>query len=61
VVEIILVTPLHADHFGGLPFFSLDGQFGKRHSPLMIDDRPGVRERLAKTMELLFLDSSVMN
>src|SRR5207247_7729963 len=36
-IEAILVSHLHGDHFGGIPFFILDGQFlSKRARPLMI-------------------------
>ena len=29
-VDAILVTHLHGDHFGGIPFLILDGQFSRR-------------------------------
>src|SRR5262249_33892577 len=35
----ILITHLHGDHFGGIPFFILDAQFAKRTQPLIIAGR----------------------
>jgi ribonuclease BN (tRNA processing enzyme) len=52
------VTHLHGDHFGGLPFLILDGQFSRRTSPLLVAGPPGIRERLTEAMETLFPDSS---
>src|SRR5439155_13097936 len=33
-ITTILITHLHGDHFGGIPFFLLDAQFSKRTDPL---------------------------
>jgi ribonuclease BN (tRNA processing enzyme) len=46
-VTAVLVSHLHGDHFGGLPFLILDGQFSRRSSPLAIAGPPGTRQRLA--------------
>ena len=35
-VDAVLVTHLHGDHFGGLPFLILDGQFSRRTAPLLV-------------------------
>ena len=44
-VSKILITHLHGDHFGGLPFFLLDAQLvSKRSAPLVIAGR-GARLR----------------
>jgi len=32
-VDAVAVTHLHGDHFGGLPFLILDGQFSRRSAP----------------------------
>jgi ribonuclease BN (tRNA processing enzyme) len=53
-VDLILLSHLHGDHFGGVPFFLLDAQFSRRTRPLLIAGPPGTRERLARTMEALF-------
>lgn len=55
----ILITHLHGDHFGGLPFFLLDAQLvSKRSAPLTIAGPPGLETRLMKAMEVLFAGSS---
>lgn len=57
-VDSVIVTHLHGDHFGGVPFLVLDGQFSRRLTPLDIAGPPGVRERVTQTMEALFPGSS---
>jgi len=57
-IDTILITHLHGDHFGGLPFFILDAQFSKRETPLVIAGPPGLRDRLKAAMEVLFPKSS---
>jgi ribonuclease BN (tRNA processing enzyme) len=54
----ILLTHLHGDHFGGVPFLVLDGQFGRRETPLVIAGPPGTAERVAAAQEVLFPGSS---
>jgi ribonuclease BN (tRNA processing enzyme) len=57
-VETVFVSHLHGDHFGGLPFLILDGQFSRRTTPLTIAGPPGITTRLTDTMECLFPGSS---
>jgi len=57
-VAAVFVSHLHGDHFGGLPFLILDGQFSRRTSPLAIAGPPGIAKRLTDTMECLFPGSS---
>jgi glyoxylase-like metal-dependent hydrolase (beta-lactamase superfamily II) len=57
-VGAVAVTHLHGDHFGGLPFLILDGQFSHRSTPLLVAGPPGTAERLAAAMETLFPGSS---
>ena len=58
-IELILISHLHGDHFGGLPFFMLDAQLhSKRRAPLTIAGPQGTGERLNAAMEILFPGSS---
>jgi ribonuclease BN (tRNA processing enzyme) len=57
-VEWVVVSHLHGDHFAGLPFMILDGQFRRRTRPLRIAGPPGLTERLRSAMEVLFPGSS---
>lgn len=59
VIDTILVTHLHGDHFGGLPFVILEADLlGKRTRPLIIAGPPGTKRRLVDTMEVMFPESS---
>jgi ribonuclease BN (tRNA processing enzyme) len=54
-VDIVLISHLHGDHFGGLPFLLLDCQFSeKRSKPLVLVGPPGLHDRLESTFDLLF-------
>lgn len=58
-IGIILLSHLHGDHFGGLPFFILAGQLvSKRTAPLVIAGPPGTRQKLDALMELMFPGST---
>ncbi len=57
-IEAVALTHLHGDHFGGLPFLILDGQFRRRERPLLVAGPPGTEERLRAAMEVLFPGSS---
>ena len=54
----IALTHLHGDHFGGIPFLVLDGQFSRRQRPLVIAGPPGVRARMEAAMEVFFPGST---
>src|SRR5579883_1595460 len=55
----ILLSHLHGDHFGGLPFFILDAQFvSKRTRPLLIAGPEGTSARLEALMEVMFPGSA---
>ena len=58
-IDGIILSHLHGDHFGGLPFFMLDAQFlARRETPLLIAGPPGTRERLDAAMEVFFPKST---
>jgi ribonuclease BN (tRNA processing enzyme) len=57
-IETIVITHLHGDHFGGLPFLILDGQFHRRTRDLTIVGPPGTRDRLMAAMETFYPGSS---
>jgi len=53
-ISTVLISHLHGDHFGGLPFLILDGQFTQRASPLTVAGPPGTAGRLRQAMEASF-------
>jgi ribonuclease BN (tRNA processing enzyme) len=58
-IDLILISHLHGDHFGGLPFFILDAQLhSKRQGPLFVVGPPGTRRRFEAAMEVMFPGSS---
>jgi ribonuclease BN (tRNA processing enzyme) len=58
-IDGVILSHLHGDHFGGLPFFLLDAQFlSRRERPLTIAGPPGTRARLDAALEVLFPRSS---
>ena len=59
-VDTVVLSHLHGDHFGGVPFLVLDGQFKRRTQPLTIAGPPGVEARVTAAMEILFPGSSTV-
>lgn len=58
-IQTVLISHLHGDHFGGLPFLLLDAQFvSKRRSPLTIAGPPTLTTRLHTLRETLFPGST---
>ena len=58
-LDAVMLSHLHGDHFGGLPFLLLDAQFdGRREKPLTIIGPTGTAERLKAAMEVFFPGSS---
>lgn len=57
-VDVVVLSHLHGDHFGGLPFLVLDGQFSRRTTPLTVIGPVGTRDRLQAAMETLYPGST---
>jgi ribonuclease BN (tRNA processing enzyme) len=58
-IDTVLVTHLHGDHFGGIPFLILDAQFvSRRTRPLTVAGPPDLPRRVHDAMEVLFPGSS---
>jgi ribonuclease BN (tRNA processing enzyme) len=58
-IDGIILSHLHGDHFGALPFFFLDGQFlSRRERLLTIAGPPGTCERVPAALEVFFPGSS---
>jgi len=57
-IATVLISHLHGDHFGGLPFLILDGQFSGRSNQLRIAGPPGLELRVTQAMEVFFPGSS---
>lgn len=60
-IDAILLTHLHGDHCGGVPFLLIDAMLAARRSrPLTIAGPPDVQRRLEEVREALFPGSHVM-
>ena len=60
-IDAILLTHLHGDHCGGVPFLLLDAMLGtKRTTPLTILGPSNTQARLQKMQAVLFPGSHVM-
>lgn len=57
-IGTVFVSHLHGDHYGGLPFLILDGQFSRRTDPLTIAGPLGTEKRLSEAMEVFFPGST---
>lgn len=56
----VVISHLHGDHFGGLPFLVLDGQFTRRTKPLTVFGPAGTASRLHAAMETLYPGSTAV-
>ena len=54
-IDAIILSHLHGDHFGGIPFLLLQGQFlSRRERPLLFAGPPGSTERINAAIEVFF-------
>lgn len=54
-IDTVIVSHLHGDHFGGIPYLLLDGKYGmKRRKTLTIAGPPGLQEAVCALSELLY-------
>jgi ribonuclease BN (tRNA processing enzyme) len=60
-IDAIVLSHLHGDHCGGVPFLLMDAMLGARRTrPLTIAGPPGTRAHLTALQEALFPGSHVM-
>lgn len=58
-IDAVLLTHLHGDHFGGLPFIIREAQIAaERTRPLTIAGPAGVEERVRQALEVFFPGSA---
>lgn len=59
LVDTILLSHLHGDHFGGVPFFIMEAHYVlRRRKPLVVAGPPGLEARIFEAMEVLYPGSS---
>jgi ribonuclease BN (tRNA processing enzyme) len=58
-IDAVILSHLHGDHFGGIPFLMLDGQFlSRRERPLLFAGPPGTADRINAAMEIFYPNST---
>ena len=58
-LDVIVLSHLHGDHFGGVPFLLLDAQFDRRRErPLTIVGPLGTKARITQALEVFFPGSA---
>jgi ribonuclease BN (tRNA processing enzyme) len=53
-IDAIIISHYHADHFAGVAFVLLESRVIGRTRPLALSGPPGLRERVATSMDALF-------
>jgi len=54
-IDAVILSHLHGDHFGGIPFVMLDAQYlSRRERPLLLAGPPGSATRIPALMEAMF-------
>jgi ribonuclease BN (tRNA processing enzyme) len=59
-IDAVIVSHYHADHYGGIPFLILDGQFRHRTRPLLIAGPGDVERRVSAALEAAFPGASTI-
>ncbi|HLZ48431.1 MAG TPA: MBL fold metallo-hydrolase, partial [Candidatus Limnocylindria bacterium] len=57
-IDAIVVSHFHGDHFGGIPFFVIDGTIAKRDRPLVVAGPAGIERRVRAAADALFPGSA---
>ena len=58
-IDAIILSHLHGDHFGAIPFILLEGQYlSRRERPLLFAGPPGTAARINALLEVFFPGSS---
>jgi len=61
-IDAVILSHLHGDHFGGIPFLMLDGQFlSRRERPLLFAGPPGTAARINAALEVFYPNSTKTN
>jgi ribonuclease BN (tRNA processing enzyme) len=55
-IDAVAVSPLHGDHFGGIPYLVIEQHFAGRTAPLVIGGPRGLAERLRGAEAALYPD-----
>jgi ribonuclease BN (tRNA processing enzyme) len=58
-IDVIMVSHLHGDHYGGIPFFLLEQSFSKRTKPLVIVGPQNIKNSVIQLGSSLFSGSSL--
>jgi ribonuclease BN (tRNA processing enzyme) len=54
-LDAVIISHLHGDHFGGIPFLFLEGKFvSRRRRPLTLIGPPGLQAQVEVTLEALY-------
>jgi ribonuclease BN (tRNA processing enzyme) len=54
-IDTVVISHLHGDHFGGIPFLLLEGKFvSQRKRPLTLIGPPGLQQQVEEALEALY-------
>jgi ribonuclease BN (tRNA processing enzyme) len=60
-LDAVILSHLHGDHFGGIPFFLIEYLYQKApHQPLLIAGPPGAEERVWELLQVMYGGVSTM-